>query len=161
MYGPSVSVHLTPFMQGRGRPGHSGPLDGNRRRSVYLEVRRNFLNPMMLAFDTPAPFSAIGKRNVSNVPAQALILMNDPFVLEQAERWARRLLEVQEDAETRVNRMFVQAIGRPPTAEELQRCLRFVTQDVSVDSPPVQNELEAWRDLAHVLFNLKEFAFVY
>ncbi|MFM7116227.1 MAG: DUF1553 domain-containing protein, partial [Planctomycetota bacterium] len=161
MYGPSVSVHLTPFMQGRGRPGHSGPLDGNRRRSVYLEVRRNFLNPMMLAFDTPAPFSAIGRRNVSNVPAQALILMNDPFVLEQAERWARRLLEVQEDAETRVNRMFVKAIGRPPTAEELERCLRFVTQDVSAESTAGQGELEAWRDLAHVLFNMKEFAFVY
>jgi len=161
MYGPSVSVHLTPFMQGRGRPGHSGPLDGNRRRSVYLEVRRIFLNPMMLAFDTPAPFSAIGRRNVSNVPAQALILMNDPFVLEQSERWARRVLEVQEDAETRINRMFVKAIGRPPTAEELQRCLRFVTQDVSLPSKSGQNELEAWRDLAHVLFNMKEFAFVY
>ena len=72
MYGPSVPVHLTSFMEGRGRPGRSGPLDGDGRRSIYLNVRRNFLDPMFLAFDMPVPFSTMGRRNVSNVPAQAL-----------------------------------------------------------------------------------------
>ena len=90
-FGPSVPVHVTQFMQGRGRPG-SGPLDGDGRRSIYISVRRNFLSPMMLAFDTPIPFSTIGRRNISNVPAQALILMNDPFVSEQAKLWARQIL---------------------------------------------------------------------
>ena len=89
-YGASVPVHLTSFMTGRGQPSQSGPLDGNGRRSIYLESRRNFLSPFMLAFDTPIPFSTVGRRNVSNVPAQALILMNDPFVAEQAEKWANR-----------------------------------------------------------------------
>src|SRR5262249_6763817 len=50
MFGPSVAPHLTAFMDGRGRPGRSGPLDGEGRRSIYLGVRRNFLNPMFLAF---------------------------------------------------------------------------------------------------------------
>ena len=68
MYGPSVSPYLTPFMDGRGRPARSGPLDGDGRRSIYLNVRRNFLNPMFLAFDVPVPFSTMGRRNVSNVP---------------------------------------------------------------------------------------------
>ena len=68
--GPSVPVHLTEQMTGRGRPQHSGPLDGENRRSLYLEVRRNFLNPFLLAFDFPMPSSTIGKRNLSNVPAQ-------------------------------------------------------------------------------------------
>ena len=77
MYGPSIPVHLTPFMSGRGRPRTSGPIDGAGRRSVYISVRRNFLSPMMLAFDTPIPFNAIGARNKSNVPAQALILLNE------------------------------------------------------------------------------------
>ena len=90
MYGPSVPVHLTSFMEGRGRPGQSGPLDGDGRRSFYLNVRRNFLNPMFLAFDTPVPFSTMGRRNVSNVPAQALTLMNDPLVVRQARLWAER-----------------------------------------------------------------------
>jgi hypothetical protein len=92
LYGPSVPVYLTPFMQGRGRPKETGPLDGNGRRSIYIAVRRNFLSPMMLAFDTPIPFTTIGRRNVSNVPAQALILMNDPFIAEQSRVWARTLL---------------------------------------------------------------------
>ncbi|SVC57873.1 uncharacterized protein METZ01_LOCUS310727, partial [marine metagenome] len=78
MYGRSVPTYLTDFMQGRGRPG-KGPLDGSGRRSVYLSVRRNFLSPFMLAFDAPSPFNAVGRRTTSNVPAQALILMNDPF----------------------------------------------------------------------------------
>ena len=48
-------------MEGRGRPGKSGPLDGNGRRSIYVEVRRNFLSPMMRAFDTPVPHSTVGR----------------------------------------------------------------------------------------------------
>jgi hypothetical protein len=43
---PSVPVHLTEFLEGRGRPGRNGPLDGAGKRSLYLEVRRNFLNPI-------------------------------------------------------------------------------------------------------------------
>ncbi len=92
LFGPPVPTHLTEFMDGRGRPAASGPLDGAGRRSIYLEVRRNFVSPMMRAFDTPVPFTTIGRRTVSNVPAQSLILMNDPFVIGQAQAWARRVL---------------------------------------------------------------------
>ena len=52
MYGRSVEVFLTPFMEGRGRPA-SGPLDGAGRRSIYIRLRRNFLPPLMTAFDMP------------------------------------------------------------------------------------------------------------
>jgi len=44
-----------------GRPKESGPLDGDGRRSIYLGVRRNFLSPMLLAFDYPIPFTTIGR----------------------------------------------------------------------------------------------------
>ena len=77
MYGAPVAVHLTTFMEGRGRPGRSGPLDGAGRRTIYQEVRRNFLSPMMLAFDMPQPLSTFGRRTTSNVPAQSLIMMNE------------------------------------------------------------------------------------
>ncbi|MCS6776715.1 MAG: DUF1549 and DUF1553 domain-containing protein, partial [Chthonomonadaceae bacterium] len=62
LYGPSVMPHLTEFMEGRGRPKTSGPLDGNGRRSIYIGVRRNFLTPFFLAFDYPVPFSTMGRR---------------------------------------------------------------------------------------------------
>jgi hypothetical protein len=158
MFGPGVMPHLTPFLVGRGRPAASGPLDGGGRRSVYLAVRRNFLNPMLLAFDFPIPSTTIGRRSVSNVPAQALALMNNPFVVEQAEFWARQALAGHSDANTRVQSMYVSAFGRPATAFEEQTALSFVEKQ-SRQYPP-GDVLRPWADLAHVLFNVKEFIFV-
>ena len=153
MFGPSVAIHLTPFMEGRGRPGESGPLDGNNRRSIYVEVRRNFLSPMLLAFDTPTPLSTIGRRNMSNVPAQALILLNDPFVIQMAQRWAADpLLAGTADHRLRLQFMVRAALGRDPSADELNDMLAFVQAAPNADT--------AWADVAHVLFNSKEFFFL-
>ena len=124
--GRPVPVHLTSFMTGRGRPA-SGPLDGGGRRSIYTSVRRNFLSPMMLAFDVPIPAQPVGRRNVSNVPAQALILMNDPFVKEQAEAWAQRVLsDADSTAKQRITNMYEQAFARPPSEHELADALEFL-----------------------------------
>ena len=149
MGGPSVPVHLTPFMQGRGRP-ESGPLDGNGRRSLYLATQRNFLTPFLLAFDTPIPFSTVGQRQISNVPAQSLILMNDPFVHQQATAWATRVMHQSASTEQRVCGMFRDAFAREATDSELSVCREAVAT----------NTLEEWTALAHTLFNLKEFIFI-
>jgi hypothetical protein len=150
-FGPPVPIHLTPFMDGRGRPGVNGPLDGNGRRSIYIAVRRNFLSPFMLAFDTPVPFSTMGRRNVSNVPAQALILMNDPFVVEQAERWATRVRAECDEPGERIRWMYLSAFARQPTEQELQLALQFVGDSTAE---------ERWAELAHALINTKEFIFL-
>jgi hypothetical protein len=159
-FGPSVPVHLTPFMQGRGRPGTSGPLDGDGRRSIYIAVRRNFLAPMMLAYDTPIPASTVGRRNTSNVPAQALILMNDPFVAEQSRGWARKLLADKDASpESRIRRMYLETFSREPTAEERSAALAFLAAQASeygISSATAHDE-RVWADLGHVLFNVKEF----
>ncbi len=158
LYGPSVPVYLTPFMQGRGRPRESGPLDGAGRRSIYTAVRRNFLSPMMLAFDTPIPFTTIGRRNVSNVPAQALILMNDPFVAEQAHHWARRVLAGKNASdESRIRQMYLAAFSREPTAGELAAATAFLQQQAAEYGA---TDERAWTDMAHVLLNVKEFILV-
>ena len=157
-FGPSVPIHLTEFMQGRGRPGNSGPLDGNGRRSIYISVRRNFLSPMMLAFDTPSPFSTVGRRTVSNVPAQALILMNDPFVIEQANRWSERLLaDSSQSNHQRLDQLYLTAFARKPDASELSEAMAFLNSQ-GADQP--DNQRGAWNNLCHVMFNLKEFVFV-
>jgi hypothetical protein len=161
-FGPSVPVHLTPFMQGRGRPGTSGPLDGAGRRSIYVAVRRNFLSPMMQAFDAPIPLGTVGRRNVSNVPAQALIVMNDPFVAEQAKAWAGKLLSDSDaSAEARIRRMYLQAFSREPTSEELSAALSFLEHQARENNlTEPGNDERVWADLAHVLFNVKEFVLV-
>jgi hypothetical protein len=157
MYGPGVMPYLTPYMSGRGRPANSGPLDGNGRRSIYLMVRRNFLSPMLQAFDYPTPFTTIGRRGVSNVPAQALTMMNNPFVVEQARHWAERVLaESDATPAKRVQAMYVAALGRPADEAEMQDALAFVGDDNSSSD----SESQTWADFAHVLFNLKEFIFI-
>jgi hypothetical protein len=151
LYGPPVPVYLPPLDQGRGQPA-SGPLDGKGRRSIYLSVRRNFLSPMLLAFDTPTPFSTMGRRTLSNVPAQALILLNDDFVHLQAQRWAEQVLAQPTDTRQRIRRMYQAAFARPPRADEVAACEDFLRKQ--------PDDRAAWSDLAHVLFNVKEFIFL-
>jgi cytochrome c553 len=162
--GPGVPVHLTPFMEGRGRPGSSGPLDGAGRRSIYLEVRRNFLPPMLLAFDMPTPFNTMGRRSVSNVPAQALILMNDPFVQGQAKLWAiHTLADKNASPAQRVMQMYMEAFSRLPTAAETSTVLAFLDQQAAQLDVPQESRLtdpRPWTDLAHALINTKEFIFI-
>jgi hypothetical protein len=147
-------------MDGRGRPSASGPLDGDGRRSLYLNVRRNFLNPMFLAFDFPPPSATMGRRNVSNVPAQALTLMNDPFVIGQARLMAECLLreDPKGDDRARLTRLYELCFSRPPTPEETAAGLAFLAASTPNDAPG--DAASAWANLCHVLINVKEFVYV-
>jgi hypothetical protein len=159
MYGPGVAPYLTPFMSGRGRPKESGPLDGAGRRSIYLKVRRNFLSPLLLAFDYPTPFTTIGRRSVSNVPAQALVMLNNPFVAEQAALWAKRILSDEKRSDIdRIQQMYLEAFARRASDEEIAAVNAFLDSQRLLN--PADEMDRAWTDLAHVLFNAKEFVFV-
>ena len=163
MYGPSVPVHVTSHMQGRGRPRRNGPIDGAGRRSLYIEVRRNFLSPMMLAFDTPIPFNTMGRRNVSNVPAQALILMNDPLVSSQARLWGQKVAKQPGGIYTKTVSIYMQAFSRPPTKVEERAAYDFILQQIKerkLSSKDGPRDPQIWGDLCHVIFNVKEFIFL-
>jgi hypothetical protein len=158
MYGPPVPIRLDGFQDGRGRPA-DGPVDGAGRRSVYLAVRRNFLSSMLLAFDFPQPFTAIGRRSRSNVPAQALILRNNPFVHDQAAAWARRVAADPKPVEERIDGMFRAAFGRPAAPEEIAGATQLL-RDVAALKQGDAGSADAWKELAHAIFQAKEFLFV-
>jgi hypothetical protein len=164
LYGPAIPVHLTEFIVGRGRPGTSGPLDGAGRRSIYTAVRRNFLPTLLSAFDLPAPFSAVGRRNETNVPAQALALANDPFVIGQARFWADRELRTHphDSDEARIVRMFRTALARTPVDDEKAALADALTAYRQTRQGPdtARADAEAWADLAHTLFCINEFRYV-
>ena len=107
------------------------PVDGNApRRSVYVRVIRNSLDPFLRAFDFPEPFSCTGSRDATNVPAQSLTMMNAPRIKTFAEGLANRLLEDQSlsgDVE-RIERMFVIGLGRQPTPDEIRRTEEFLAR---------------------------------
>ena len=163
-YGPPVATYLTDFMQGRGRPQDSGPLDGAGRRSIYQEVRRNFLEPMMTTFDRPIPFSTFGKRDVSNVPSQSLILMNDPFVAQQAEVMAKKITSLKEYTfKDKVDWIYIRSFSRKPTANELKKANEFFNLLKSMEHPTenrLDKETSIWKDYCHSIFNLKEFIYL-
>jgi hypothetical protein len=158
-FGKSVMVHITPFMRNNRSPGGSGPLDGNGRRSIYIEGRRNHLEPLLLAFDKPTPFTAIGRRNVSNSPAQPLILLNNPLVHDQARLWAKSLIAETANDSQRIENAYLTAFARPPADWEKAAALEFLTQQAAKHGESKPEE-ESWTDLAHTLFNVKEFIFL-
>ena len=157
--GPGVPPHISEYQDGRGKPA-SGPLDGLGRRSVYLQVRRNFLPPLFLAFDYPLPISTEGRRGVSAVASQALLMLNNQFVNEQSERWAERTLRAHPSARERIEDMYLRAYGRPPTASELSEIEEFLSSQSRLRDLPGPDDRAVWASFAHALFNTAEFLFV-
>jgi len=164
MYGKPVPVHITSFMNGRGKPDTSGPIDGDKRRSIYIEVRRNFLDPVMSTFDRPNPATAYGRRTVTNVPAQSLILLNDPFVIQEATVMAKNLLSIkQNQLSDRVNWVYQRSLARNASEEEIADAQQYMKQlKNTYVSQRVKGNLEmlVWKDYIHSIFNLKEFIYL-
>ena len=148
----------------------SGPLDGNGRRSIYL--RNTIMEPykFLETFNKPIPKMPTGRRDVTNVPNQALTMLNDPFVAGQAEFWARQLIAKSHDSpEQRLTVMFRHALGREPEAGELTRWTQAVhdfnslhqsRSDGSQSSEDLLQSVAVWKDTAHALFNTTEFIYV-
>lgn len=103
---------------------------GAGRRSLYLPVKRNNLDPFLRVFDFPEPFTAVGRRDATNVPAQALTLMNDPRVASIAAEWADRLLRDTSlvDDGARYERLFLSALGRTPRPEERKMLAEYLEE---------------------------------
>src|SRR5262249_20060755 len=86
LYGMSI-----PPFRGNANAGRRlfpGPLDGQGRRSIYIKNNLMEAPRFLSAFNFPGGKVTQGRRDVTNVPAQALALLNDPFVLQQAGVWA-------------------------------------------------------------------------
>ncbi len=142
LYGPGIPPHISPYQDGRGKPA-SGPLDGANRRSLYTQVRRNFLPPLFLAFDYPPPISTIGARGSATVPAQALMLLNNELVHLAASRWA----SASESQSSRLDWLYETAFGRLPNAQESEAAATYLKD-------------HNWQSLCHILLNSAEFLYV-
>ena len=157
--GPGIAPYISNYQDGRGKPA-GGPLNGAGRRSIYLQVRRNFISPMFLAFDYPPPISTIGRRGASTVPSQALMMMNNEFIGREAEAWAKRLTAQPNSRRQRIEAMFQTAFSRPPDAEEVRDAEAFLDGQKAEYKTFGDDDPRIWADLAHVLFNSTEFIFV-
>jgi len=162
IYGASIHPHRK--MEIDYRKLWSGPLDGDGRRSLYIKVTRMEGPQFLELFDFPNPMATRGRRDRTNVPTQALALLNDPFVIDQAKFWAEQLVATDHDSIVeRVQGMFRRALGRPPDKEEQQRLVALIRQlagDASADDDAILKNKGIWQDAAHAVFNMKEVIYI-
>ncbi|MBM79834.1 MAG: hypothetical protein CMJ78_04485 [Planctomycetaceae bacterium] len=131
----------------------------SRRRSVYLPVIRSHTYRFLTIFDFPNASTPVGRRDSTTVPTQALLLMNDPFVLEQAEALARRMMAIDHlkiDDDHRIDALYKTLFSRSPTAGEL----KFATEFLSEFLQTTDQEVDSWTALCHALFSSSEFVYV-
>ena len=118
------------------------------QRAVYTNQKRNGLNRFLTAFNYPIPTSTVGVRNVTNVPAQALMLMNGETTKRAARQWSDRVKgdpDLKSDRE-RIQRFFMQAYARPASEEEITACLDYLSGKVSDKLPKLEREQALLRE---------------
>jgi hypothetical protein len=146
------------------------------RRGLYTWWQRSYVHPMMLAFDAPTREECAADRNRSNIPQQALVLLNDPSFVESSRAFAARILhECKGNTDQRIAWAWRQAVQRAPRGDELalakallekqlaeyeassksaEELLKVGYSEAPTDLP--KPELAAWTNLARVILNLHE-----
>ncbi len=147
------------------------------RRGLYVWWQRSFLHPSLLAFDAPSREECVAERNRSNLPQQALVLLNDPSYVEAARGFAARILaESGRTTESRLTIAWSRALQRTPRAGEMRTAAALLdehfrtyradaaaadallnTGETAIPPGLDRAELAAWTHVARVLLNLHEF----
>jgi hypothetical protein len=150
--------------------------DAMYRRGVYTWWQRMFLHPSMLAFDAPSREECTVERPQSNIPQQALVLLNDPTYVEAARAFAGRIvLEGGESSDDRVRWAWKQVVSREAEDREVAVVLRLLEKHQAqyVQDPAAAKALlgvgmhktldgvdeatmAAWTSVARVILNLHE-----
>lgn len=144
---PFIDPDLFEVSSKRNWPGKPDSDPTTWRRSLYVFSKRSIRYPLFEAFDQPNLVNSVDRRNRSTVAPQALLLMNNGFVLLQSEKFAERIRrEAGPEPAAQVDRAFRVALARPPDAAERQKAITFIRQD-------------GLKAFCHVLFNLNEFVY--
>ena len=124
-------------------------------RAIYTTMRRNSLDPFLTTFNLPLPTSTRSKRDITNVPAQALTLLNGKLVKAAAEKWAVRIRNDKSlpDAASKIDALFIDAYARKATQSERQQMIVFYHS--------IEESQNALTQVAFTILNSKEFIYVY
>lgn len=153
----SVIAEMNPFTQDEfnSRTNLTQEQMKHSHRSIYFTVARGKLPEILKLFDFADPNALIGKRDETSVPAQALFLMNSPWMLEQAKHTATRLLKHGQTTPVEsLNQLYLSAFSRLPTSIERERALTFLR--TNSEDPP----LEKWTQICQVVLASLEFRYL-
>lgn len=152
--GPAVYPYIDPALyQSSSKRTWTGKPDSDPstwRRSLYVFSKRSIPLPMLEVFDKPDSVGSCARRNRSTIAPQALILMNNAFVLMEAGKFAERLRkEAGTDPSEQVDLAFQLALSRKPTSKELEQSVAFL-----------RTGNNALTDFSQVMLNLNEFVYI-
>lgn len=125
-----------------GRPtGKVEALDGaDLRRSIYVQVRRSMPLGVLEPFDLPRMTPNCERRAVSTTSSQALLMLNNPFVFQQAGKLANRLREVSQDQAGQTETAWRLVFGRRPTAAEQAEATEFLAAGAAAAVPAADGQ---------------------
>jgi hypothetical protein len=107
------------------------------RRSVYTFWCRTFPHPSMVAFDAPSREECTAERPRSNIPQQALAMLNDPIFVEAARVFGTRMAEYQGTVPEKMAWGLTEAFSREGTREELDLLMKvYQSQLKKFESDP-------------------------
>jgi hypothetical protein len=136
----------------------------SEHRSVYLMTQRIQRHPFLATFDGADPSTSTGARSSTTTPIQALTLLNDPLIHEQAERIANRVLDHASDQHDRLQFTYHLMLGRPATDEELSASRQLLTSVAKyaneTGSTEDESELDAWQSFVRAMIRLNEFMYI-
>ncbi len=134
----------------------ASPADQQQRRSIYVYLKRGLLPPLMTAFDLCDSTASCGKRDVTTVPTQALVLLNNQFVHDRSEHLAAAIIQRETSHREQVRQAWLAVLKRPPNGDELAVSLQHLeTQRQRFSDEPL-----ALASLCHVLLNSNEFIYI-
>jgi hypothetical protein len=156
----SVSGNLVMEIGGQTIPPETasdfGYVDRGHRRSLYVPVFRNSLPELFEVFDFADPSVVVGQRNQSTVAPQALFLLNDPFVKEQAQAAAKRLLsDTAASDDERITSAFRRTLGRPPDLQERE----LIRAALASGEKSPEGRLRTWTKVFQTLFATLDFRY--
>jgi hypothetical protein len=132
----------------------------DNKRSVYQMTKRLTAKPYMQTFDGADPNVCTTTRDRSVTALQALYFFNDEFVHEQANRFARALVETHLGDAARLEAAYVILLARPPDEEERTLLTRHLA-DVRLRLAGANDaEEQAWASVARSLFRLNELLYL-
>jgi len=131
------------------------------RRSVYSYWKRGLRYPLFEVFDLPSPNISCERRTTTTVPTQALTLLNNEFLLDQAARFAKRIDTETEGDDEQIERIYEIAFSRHPTEAEAEGNRLFLARQRDYHAGRTDDVyLAALTDLTHVILNLNEFVYL-
>jgi len=161
---PPVGSAVAAAGEGRAGPMRRFDQDGlDFHRAVYLPVVRDQLSESLTLFDFADPSLVTAERATTSGPSQALFLMNNPFVIRQAEAAALRILAAARDTDSRIEAVYLRFLARSPAEAEKTRARDFLAafnDGKSADNNASDSEKAAWTALCQALYQSAEFRYL-